>query len=79
MFLFASTAGCLAVAACSSFFAVEVSSFCLLLCALSLLRVAWIGLYGDLLGAGLTDKALRPDKDSVEPTDSFRANAVIVP
>lgn len=26
-------------------------------------RVAWIGLYGDLLGAGLSDNGLRPDKD----------------
>eukprot|EP00434_Breviolum_minutum_P010472 symbB.v1.2.009236.t1/scaffold583.1/size184467/8 len=33
-----------------------------------ILSIAWIGLYGDLLGAGLTDKALRPDKE-----DSFLA------
>lgn len=42
-----------------------------------ILLVAWIGLYGDLLGAGLTDKALRPDKDSFLARMGFQISVFV--
>lgn len=42
-----------------------------------ILLVAWIGLYGDLLGAGLSDNGLRPDKDSFLARMGFRISVLV--